>query len=200
MKKVTSWSFPEINELDEDDIPLKEQAENDNIITEIQNDLLAREIEEENLKKQREEEYKKMRQEIDEMKNDYQNRISLVNNVLLKLQEPLGNVNDEMLNIIKEIIKKAVKNIIHQEINFRPNLLVEIIQELKDIIKNKNGKETILISEVDYNRLKQDHLSMKNYKISSDLHEGDIIIQSKYGEIRALLDERINCLMENNNV
>lgn len=139
-----------------------------------------------------EKEKQKLIKEFNQLKFEYENKIETLNTLLNELKDPIDIINDEMMEILENIIKKSVKALIFKEIHTDPTLIKSIILELKKIIKDKNGMLHICVSEIDYQRLDSETISPEtSLSIDTSLREGDVIIRSKSTEIRAVLDERL---------
>lgn len=134
--------------------------------------------------------------EVEKLKNEYEGKIQLLNAVLSRLENPLASLDTEVVEMLRLIIKKTVKKLIFKELKTDKNLMNKIIKELEELIQAQSGVITILLSETDFNRLNlKEKSSSKVFKINSNLNEGDVIINSNCGEIRAILNERINQLI-----
>ena len=194
-EKICEFDFPEMESLSEAIGP-------ENEITDvIENEVKVSEKSIEELKqKEMEEEAKnavaKLESDLLNAKNEYEKKISLINSIIGKLENPLSLIDDEMLELIHYIIKKSVKNLIYKEIKTDSKLINRIVRELAELIHAKNGMLMIHLSEADYSRLK-DKSSEPNmtYKINPTLSEGDIIVESNYSEIKSILNERLNQIL-----
>ena len=135
--------------------------------------------------------------ELENIKNEYKQKIELMTNIVTKLEEPLARLDDELIELMQEIIKKSVKKIILKEIKSDSKLISKMIKELTALIRNQNGLITVYLSEADYKRLKGEKNKKTSFLFIVDpsLMEGDIIVKSNHAEVRAILNNRINQLL-----
>ncbi len=154
--------------------------------------LRPAEIEKEKKRKEQELRIQKLKQEADALIKEYEAKMLLVAELFKQLENPLSVVDDEVLGMFQDIIKKAVKRIIHKEIEADPKIINDIVKELSDIIVTKNGVINVLLSEADYKRLDLSASAATHVvKASPELAEGDVIVKSHAKEIRAVLNDRI---------
>lgn len=136
------------------------------------------------------------RLEIEQLKQNYESKLQLLNNLVSKLKNPASIIDEELLELIQDIIKKISKRIILKEIATDPAIFSHMITDLKSLIDSKNGMITIFLSAQDYHRLDSDkHHASGLANIDNQLNEGDVVIKSNFAEVRALLDERIEQLI-----
>lgn len=137
-----------------------------------------------------------IRNELNQLKTVYEENLNFLHDLLTKLKTPLSMIDEEVIVLVQDIIKKVVKKIIGKEIATDSSLLVTMINELKATIDNQNGLLHIFISEQDKQKLLTENSTLAaDFSVANDLHPGDIIIKSNTSEIRALLSERIEQLM-----
>lgn len=135
---------------------------------------------------------------FNQLMNDYQNRIELLNHIFEKMQQTLALFDDEIISLINTLVKNAVKKIIYQELQNDNDLLKKMINELMSLVEAKQGElVTVSLSPLDFEKLRTEEASNQNIKVDPTLSVGDIIVKSHFTEIRALLNERIQNLMEN---
>ncbi|RDI38531.1 FliH/SctL family protein [Aquicella lusitana] len=180
IENENEWIFPKI-ELSIQPNDKKPQEKNKIIDNENQNEHIEKMIIENQAKKL----------EIEMIKAEYEKKIAIVDNMLKQLERPLSVIDDDLIEIINQIIKKTVKNLIYKEIKSDPKLLIKIINTLSESIQEKGGLITIYLSQSDYNRL-FDEAHNLNLRVDSSLVDGDLIIKSNKGEIHSLLNERID--------
>lgn len=138
--------------------------------------------------------------EVDSLRNEYESKIKILESMISKLTNPLSCIDNEILDILRSIIKKLVKHIINQELKDDPLILNNVINELMGLSQSQTGKITIAISENDYNRLNMKEQSMKDLVIiDNTLSDGDVVIKSNNSEIRAIVDERIEKILGEKN-
>lgn len=145
---------------------------------------------------QQDAEITRQKEEIEKLKNEYEAKIVLINSLLAKLENPLAEIDKEIVEMLRLVIKKTVKKLIYKEIKTDKTLMNKVIAELEDLIQSKNGMVTIYLSEADYKRINQEKIpAVKNIKVDTSLNVGDVIVNSNTTEIRAILNERINQLI-----
>jgi|SRR5579885_266275 flagellar biosynthesis/type III secretory pathway protein FliH len=208
--EMNEWAFPEVDlgvkcELDlsayiSTDHPRETQDEihvddtisddelnhetNENKQTHVHSEIVEREA------------YLMGKQEIEQLRQDYESRLSVLANLLNKLKNPASIIDEELIELIQDIVKKISKRIILKEIAVDPSLFSHMINELRGLIDSKNGMITVYLSEQDYQRLDSDKCHMTGLaNIDNQLNEGDIVIKSNFAEVRALLDDRIDQLI-----
>lgn len=142
IENENEWIFPKI-ELSIQPNDKKPQEKNKIIDNENQNEHIEKMIIENQAKKL----------EIEMIKAEYEKKIAIVDNMLKQLERPLSVIDDDLIEIINQIIKKTVKNLIYKEIKSDPKLLIKIINTLSESIQEKGGLITIYLSQSDYNRL-----------------------------------------------
>jgi flagellar biosynthesis/type III secretory pathway protein FliH len=134
--------------------------------------------------------------DLENLKKEYEKKLNIVNNLVQKFETPLLNMDQETVELIQYIIKKAAKNIIYKELTADTKLIKKIVKEIHELINARNGMVTAFLSEVDYNRLNETEESQSLiYKIDPSLTEGDVVLKSNHSEIRAILNDRINQIL-----
>lgn len=185
-KNENEWIFPELDGLNHSDelvTPLHEEI--DSSSESMLDEPLASEIP---AKKE-----PVIDTELLNLKAEYEDKINLLNNIVTKLEHPLLNINDQVITIIRSIIKKCVKHLIHVELKEEPLLIAEVINEMVAYMQDKSEMVTISLSEIDYNRLNaSDHKASKLIIIDNSLKEGDVVVKSNYSEVRSILEERVD--------
>lgn len=191
LDELSVWNFPDLKELSHEDV---NSLIVNNVSIPKEEKFKIKEAEQEN--NENEQSSVKQDNELENIKNEYNKKIELVNNLLVSLEKPLTLLDGELIELIQYIIAKSVKNIIYKEIKTDSKLMNKIVKELSSLIDSKNGVVTIYLSEVDFNRLTEhDNSPSTIFKVNNSLSEGDIIIKSNFSEIRAVLNERINHLL-----
>ncbi len=134
--------------------------------------------------------------ELDNLKREYEARINILNNLLNKLKNPTSILDEELIELIQDIVRKIAKKIICREIETDKTLLPQMINELKALIDAKNGILSINLSQADYARLEAEQNQLSNLmSVDSNLQVGDIIVKSNFAEVRAVLNDRIEQLI-----
>lgn len=130
------------------------------------------------------------------VKKEYEEKISHLNELLAKLKNPISILDEEIIDLMQDIVKKVVKKIIHHEVSQDPHLIKEMIEELCGALDEKNGMVEVAISSDDYANMIDEEFkeSLQLHQLDS-LKSGDIIIKSNFTEIRALLNDRIEQLV-----
>ena len=175
-EKLDEWCFPELNKLNfhekNDDLSLQ---------------LL---------------ENKKVNQELQNLKEEYEKKIESINRIIEKLQDPSLIFDNDLIELLEDIIKSSVKKIIFRELQSDPGLIRNIITELTSLVSDEKSVVTVYVSEQDNQRLFAEKNKSRKTKtapvvmVSSDLNEGDVIVKSNFKEIRAILNDRINQILE----
>lgn len=195
--ELNEWSFPEVDlgaGSDEIDLSAYFTALNSN---EEEKSDAAEDTQEQAKQENQEENIKALaKQEIEQIRQNYEEKVQVINNLLNKLKNPASIIDEELVELIQDIVKKISKRIILKEIVTDPMLFSQMINELRTLIDSKSGMITVYLSAQDYHRLDTD----KNHaaglaNIDNNLNEGDIVIKSNFAEVRALLDERIDQLI-----
>jgi flagellar biosynthesis/type III secretory pathway protein FliH len=138
--------------------------------------------------------------EAEQTKILFEKKIATVNKLISKLNDTVSIIDKELFEIIQDIIRKTVKKIILKEIKTDPQLLNNMIAELKTVISEQNGVINIYLSETDYQKInsaEQDPVLAVN--VLPTLAEGDIVIKCNTTEIRAILSDRIDNLLQAEN-
>lgn len=138
--------------------------------------------------------------ELEQMINTLQAEKMQCNEVLNTLTKKMSSIanmiDEEMLELINEIIKKITYKMIGHEVKSDPGLLTTMIQEMKTLLNDQQGVINIFISANDHQLIHDAvHDANEVIKIDPALSSGDIIIKSKYTEVRGLLMDRIDQLM-----
>lgn len=193
-KEVIEWSFPDVNivvEVNEEFNPIMKQLEK------IINPAEEKKMEEEKQIKDAERiEIENLKNQYETLKNEYEVKLQAMSIVVEKLKKPMAMIDEEIVEIINDIIKQSLKKIIYKELNHDPELILNIIEELKTFIQNKNQIVNIYLSETDYRRLDVEKNNLQDIlTINAELNEGDVIIKSNSTEIRAILSDMIDKLI-----
>jgi len=134
--------------------------------------------------------------ELDNLKREYEARINILDNLLNKLKNPTSILDEELIELIQDIVRKIARKIICREIEMDKTLLPQMINELKTLIDTKNGILSINLSQADYARLEAEQNQLSNLmSVDSNLQMGDIIVKSNFAEVRAGLNDRIEQLI-----
>lgn len=188
--QMFEWAFPEV------EVPVVESEGNVPAVANeekmpTEEELAAQAIQEEEAKA-----LEMQVNDFEKVKAEYEEKIAIMHAVMNKLKYPMSIIDDELIEIMLEIIRKSVSKIIHKEIQQDPSLMQKMITELMDLVKTKDGMVTIYTSAQDYQFLNNEsnqQLSLMN--IDEALKPGDVIIKSNSSEVRAMLDERIENLL-----
>ncbi len=195
-KDLMAWSFPSVESVidnNEQLVRIKENTDDDED-DDDDNEKIKKEINDEKLS-----EIILQKEELNQLKIDYRNKIALTENILKQLESSISLVDDELIEIIQDIIKKSIKKLIFKEIAADPQLINKIITELKKLIQAQDGLINVYLSEKDYQKIEATDNSNPSlmFNVDPSLAEGDIVIKTNSTEIRAVLDERIEQLMRN---
>ena len=135
---------------------------------------------------------------LTQLKEDYEHKIRLLNEIILKSQKAFDQLDEEVLMITQDIIKKITKHIIQKQISIEPHLVRVMIDDLSTHIQQtKGGLLNVFLSPTDFQRVDSEgeHPGLM-VQVDTTLNSGDIIIRSKTAEVRAILEERIELLMQ----
>jgi flagellar biosynthesis/type III secretory pathway protein FliH len=134
--------------------------------------------------------------EIENIKTEYHEKIGVINTIIEKLKYPMSIIDDQLIEMVIDIIKKVVMKIIHKEIQGDPSIINNMIKELTSIVNAKDGMVSIYLSQDDYQHLtKTEGMQEKTVSVDNTLKKGDIIVKSNFSEVRALMNERIDHLL-----
>lgn len=196
-KDIQAWNFPLIsNEADTsdghsiylDDSRIKLDL---SVNQEVMNESVA--LYDQKINKQN---HDKEQEKNQLLQDELAKKIQLFSTVLDKLQQPLFILNEQLIELIEDVIKRITKKIIQKEIGEQKELLIQCINELMACIKQTDGIVNVSISENDFQLIKNEsEVDCAKFKIEPALSSGDFIIKSRFGEIRAILNERIEQLM-----
>lgn len=194
ISEAIEWSFPDVNipgETNQEFNPIMEQL--DKIInpeeekknSEEKKMFEAERLEIENLKKQ-----------YEMLKDEYEAKLQMVSQIVEKLKTPMVIIDDEIVVIMNDIIRQSIKKIIHKELNTDPQLILNIVNELKSYLQNQKQIMNIYLSENDFKKLDIEKNNLQEIiSINNELSDGDIIIKSNATEIRAILNDMIDKLV-----
>jgi flagellar biosynthesis/type III secretory pathway protein FliH len=139
----------------------------------------------------------RLKHECECLYQQLQQSIQLLQSILQKIKNPLAIIDDELSELLVVLVKKIAKKIILQEITVNPAMLANIITQLQQGFTEQEGPLTIQVSEQDYQRL-QPILSSAQLQPHPTLSMGDVVIKTSIAELRAILEERIEQLVEIN--
>lgn len=196
-KDLSEWNFPE---MDTNSEPKSEELAEFPVIN---LDIQAVEVRETTQPTVQHEEVNKEQQEIalkhselEQAKTEYQNKIQLIDTMVNKLKNPLSIIDEDLIEVIHDLIRKISSKIIHREIKTDPSLLSSMINELKSLVDAGDGMISISLAENDFERLKlASDKSIALANVDPSISEGDIIVKSNFSEVRAILNERIDQLL-----
>lgn len=133
--------------------------------------------------------------QLENLKKDFLNKVDILNKIFDELKSSSISIDEEMINLIDQVVKKAVKKIILKEMGADSTILPNMIGKLKNLIQEKNSVLTIYISQDDHQAIMQENLLPDELlSVNPDLTQGDIIVKSHFSEISAILDERIEAI------
>jgi flagellar biosynthesis/type III secretory pathway protein FliH len=192
---VDNWSFPDVHHESEpveaDHSFLDEfTREEATVVPTVEDPVIAAAREEADAKA-------KLENEINALKQAYVEKLALANALIDRVQASVALIDNEVVNLLQEILGKVARKILRREIASSPELITSMINELKAIVPAETPLVSVLISPQDYQQLCNEN---GEPGIKATPHEsllvGDIIIRSNTTEIRAILDERIQKLLE----
>ena len=120
-----------------------------------------------------------------------------MNGLLERVQGSVTQIDNQVVTLIQDIIQRVAKKILHREIAMSPDLIANMIAELHKMVPAEATLVSVLVSPHDFQQLcnEQGEPSIPVTALDS-LSTGDIIIRSNTTEIRAMLEERIDKLLE----
>lgn len=194
--QANNWVFPEV-ELDtksrlNESLNSMENDLNQQMFTKLELAEIEhkKEIEEYN------QEILNLKDEIDRLRMQFNNQVDLINKLVTKLKNPVSIIDEEIVELMQDIIKKLTKRIVIKEMTADASTIEHMIKELRNLIDAKNGLIAVHLSSNDHanlQKLQSDFTQIA--RIDNTLTDGDIIIKSNFGEVRALLNERIEQLI-----
>lgn len=209
-----NWSFPSMDMSDE---ASNEYDSSTDIFPEIEGDFVKSSADEEDeddleakVPPKKEESKKVTNSELEALKAEYENKIESikkeynqkiesVNRLLDELESPLSVFDNEIIDLIQFMIKKITKRIIYKEISADPEIIMNMINDLKQLLKSSADTiAEVYLSEEDFRKLDHQNNNPQLVIAKDDtLDEGDVIIKSNLNEIRAILTERIEQILGN---
>lgn len=129
-------------------------------------------------------------------KQEYESNIDTIKHLIDKFNNPAALIESDIVEVMEFIIKKMVKKITLRDIELDPNILLQVVGEIKNTANTDDAPIKIYFSKHDFDLLLEFKIP-DQYKIYEDpeLHHGDIIIKSDFTEVRAKLDDRIEQLL-----
>lgn len=196
LKQAYEWNFPEVDLEAQTDLDESLQTIDKDVNQDTYSKQELAELERNRELELRAKENSLLRDEIEVLKTNFQSQVEVMVKLVNKLRNPVSIIDEEIVELLQDIIKKLTKRIICKEISAAPETLTQMINELRSLIEAKNGLIAIHLSNNDHSRLD----ALKNQFsgiacIDNNLNDGDIIIKSNFGEVRALLNERIEQLI-----
>lgn len=134
--------------------------------------------------------------ELENLKQEYNAKLAMLSTILNKLKYPISIIDDELIEIMMDLVKKVTKKIIYKEIKQDEEIIVRMFKELTGMVDDKESAVNVYLSAADYNRLDiAEHHPNALAHIDESLAEGDMIVKSHFTEVRALMNERIEGLL-----
>lgn len=190
--QMDQWIFPEIGQDSHDDGELSANADGAARAPAVDPAVVAA-IE---ARRREMDEIQKEKEELQLLRQECEAKIEILNHLLNKLKNPMSIIDEELIELIQDIIRKIAKKIICKEIISDKSLMLNMINELKGLIDAKNGIINIYMSEEDFSRLDSGKNNLSGLtNVDPALGTGDIVIKSNFAEIRAVLNERIEQLI-----
>lgn len=194
---IQEWSYTLIDCFSNESAPVA-RAESEAQGFYYNSDLLEK-ISQNNIKRDDvvSDELHKKEQLLGKEKNELENLIHLVKNISVKLKSFLMDIDYGLIELLTYTVKKISEQIILKEIEVNPNILVNMIDELRNLLAHDNELTKILISEHDALMLQKVDLGGDlNIVVNASLSSGDIVLKNEYSEVAALLRERIDQLVK----
>lgn len=192
--EATMWEFPILENIEDNLIDSYQLPDRQTSSTPSHNN--AQSVDTKRVMQISEEELNKLNQ----LKIEYETKVKLINSIFLKISDLGNRFDNEVIELLDDIIRSAVKKIILKEINLDKGILSTMIEDLKSMLDHDQEYLTIHVSPTDYNTLiDRENTNIKSLKEDTSLNTGDVIIKSKYGEVKALIDGRINELFRIDN-
>jgi flagellar biosynthesis/type III secretory pathway protein FliH len=192
---VDNWSFPDVHHdsetIETDNSFLDEFTKDDGVVVPtVEDPVIAAAREEADAKAV-------IENEINALKQAYADKLKIANALIERVQASVTLIDNEVVGLLQDILQKVARKILRREIAACPDLIVSMINELKTIVPAETPLVSVLISPQDYQTLCNEN---GEPGIKATPHEsllvGDIVIRSNTTEIRAILDDRIEKLLE----
>lgn len=134
--------------------------------------------------------------DIPEENHEIAEQINYLETLGLQMKKLLSEIDESLLNNIVTLVKKTVKKIVAKEMAADGNLLKDMIAVSLATINRDDGICIIHISEEDKS-LFEENAPLQNVVIKTDptLQKGDYVIKSRFSELEAILEQRINTLL-----
>src|SRR5581483_7694621 len=84
--------------------------------------------------------------EINALKQAYHDKLQVVNSLIDRLQTATVMIDNDVVLLIQEIIQKMAKKILHREIAASPDLIANMVVELKAIVPAGTPMVNVLLS------------------------------------------------------
>jgi hypothetical protein len=121
--------------------------------------------------------------------------IQYLDGIGLEMKQVLSEFDGLLLTNMLTLIKKTVKKIILKEISLDENTIKDMVTDSLDQIHNNDELCVVSISAEDAAIFeKSTSLNHVAIKVDQTLLRGDYIIKTKYSQIDAILEQRLNRL------
>lgn len=194
---IDDWTFPELQVIEDyEEIELDVDSDMRHGAMNIKpspgpesNQIVEEEEQEQN-------EIELVKQELEKTKSSSAEKILIMNKMIEELKYPISIVEDQVIDVLIDIIKKISFKIIQKEITLDRSIIYNMINDLSSLIHENGGMISVSISKEDYMVLElENNTEENNIIVDNSLNKGDIIVKSNHSEIRAILDERIDSLI-----
>lgn len=134
--------------------------------------------------------------DVPEENHEIAEQINYLETLGLQMKKLLSEIDESLLNNIVTLVKKTVKKIVVKEMAVDGNVLKDMIAASLATINRDDGICIIHISEEDKS-LFAENAPLQNVVIKTDpaLQKGDYVIKSRFSELEAILEQRINTLL-----
>ena len=133
--------------------------------------------------------------ELAQLKHEYTERINLSNQILQHLANQVNLIDEDILGLMGDVIKKVAERIIHQELKQDPTLICKMLQRILEEVPEQKVPVTVVISNADKEQLAEMTADNIIWQTDATLASGDVIVKSQIAEIRAILPERIEHML-----
>lgn len=203
---IKSWEFPSLDsenpttEEKEESLFIglvEKYSEPTKSLEEIQKEAFEQAYQE-GFKKGEEAAFTEISQKLErEYQEKWQERFENIQNVLKLLETPLSQLDEAIEQQLLVLIKTLAEKLVRQELSLHPEKMLSLIKILQDEMGHGHHLKIHLHPE-QYQQLEnllKENISGQIIKDES-LNPGDILMESDSGALRALLNERIEQLLQ----
>jgi flagellar assembly protein FliH len=140
-----------------------------------------------------------IKNELEKTKKSYEEKLTVVNELFQLVEDPVGEVSQEVLTLFHDILRKIAKKILLKEIEVDKSRLKVMVEEVRQLVKSQKDMVTVCVSPKDAENFAEEKDKLKfRLTVDDTLATGDIMVKSQVSEIRAILSDRIDQLIKAN--